>query len=141
MSKILIMDDDPIIVAFLTNLLREEGYDVISAEDGSEGLELARRQKPDLILSDLVMPYKDGFEILRELKSDPALREIPVIVVSMKEKEQDVVRGFDLGANDYIVKPFGAHELLARVRRTLSGGKGEGGAGRPEPNARGSGKT
>lgn len=130
MAKILVMDDDPIIVSFLSNLLTDNGYEVLTAEDGNTGLQMARREKPDLIVSDLVMPFLDGFEILREIKSDPSMKEIPVIVISMKEKERDIVRGFDLGAEDYIIKPFGAHELLARVRRALRGAaeraKGEG---------------
>ncbi len=133
MAKILILDDDPIIVAFLTSLLRDSGYAVVAAQDGSTGLDLARAERPDLILTDLVMPYRDGYEILRELKSDPALRAIPVIVLSMKEREKDIVRGLDLGADDYIVKPFGAHELLARIRRRLgpATAAGRGGPGAP----------
>jgi DNA-binding response OmpR family regulator len=119
MPTILVLDDDPIILTFVSSLLRDKGFTVITAEDGSLGLDLARRRRPDLIISDLVMPYRDGFEILRELKGDPRLREVPVIVVSMKDSEPDIVRGFDLGAEDYIVKPFGAHELLARIRRVL----------------------
>ena len=118
-ASVLVIDDDPITLTFLSNLLGDKGYHVLKAVDGSEGLDLARRHRPDLILSDLVMPYHDGFEILGELKRDAILKAIPVIMVSMRDKEQDIVRGFDLGAEDYIVKPFGAHELLARVRRAL----------------------
>src|SRR5436309_12904041 len=110
---------DQITITYHSNLLGDKGYHVLKAVDGSEGLDLARRHRPDLILSDLVMPYHDGFEILGELKRDAILKAIPVIMVSMRDKEQDIVRGFDLGAEDYIVKPFGAHELLARVRRAL----------------------
>ena len=118
-ASVLVIDDDPITLTFLSNLLGDKGFHVLTAVDGSEGLDLARRHRPDLILSDLVMPYHDGFEILGELKRDAILKAIPVIMVSMRDKEQDIVRGFDLGAEDYIVKPFGAHELLARVRRAL----------------------
>jgi DNA-binding response OmpR family regulator len=119
MAKILIMDDDPIIVAFVSNLLRDHGHTVVTAEDGQAGLETVRRERPDLILTDLVMPYRDGFEVLRDLKADSTLARIPVIVVSMKEREQEIVRVFDMGAHDYVIKPFGAHELLARIRRSL----------------------
>ena len=119
-ASILVMDDDPIIQTFLRNLLQDNGYTVHCAEDGSEGLIAARRLTPDLIISDLIMPYADGYDILRALKADPRLARVPVLVVSMKDKEADIVRGFDLGAADYVVKPFGAHELLARVRRLLA---------------------
>jgi DNA-binding response OmpR family regulator len=132
------MDDDPIILTFLTNLLQDKGYTVHAVEDGSEGILAARRLKPDLIISDLIMPYADGYEILRELKRDPALRRIPVMVVSMKDKESDIVRGFELGAEDYVVKPFGAHELVARVRRLLVASKKAAAAVLPAP-ASGSG--
>jgi len=117
--KIVVADDDPIVLKFLAALLTDAGYVVATAEDGEKALQRIREASPDLVIMDLVMPYHDGFEITRALRSSPATREIPVIILSMKDKESDVLRCFELGADDYIRKPFNALELLARVRKIL----------------------
>ena len=116
---ILVAEDDPVTSRFVTSLLREKGYQVLVAEDGNHAYQLALDQNPDLILSDVVMPYRDGFEILRVIRRDKRLANVPIIILSMKDKEEDIVHGLRMGADDYVVKPFNARELLARIRKQL----------------------
>jgi two-component system response regulator VicR len=118
-ARILIADDDEITARFLTSLLESEGYEVLVAEDGDQALVLARDGRPDLILCDLVMPYRDGFEVLRDLREAAPLTRVPVIILSMKDREEDIVRGLEEGAEDYVIKPFHARELLVRIRKHL----------------------
>jgi len=118
-QRILVADDDPITARFLASLLESEGYQVLLAEDGDQAVALAREHRPDLILCDLVMPYRDGFEVLRALRSDGAHTRVPVIILSMKDREEDIVRGLEEGAEDYVIKPFHARELLVRIRKHL----------------------
>jgi DNA-binding response OmpR family regulator len=118
-KRILIAEDDPVTARFLSSLLREDGYDVLLAADGEHAYELAREQRPDLILSDLVMPYRDGYAVLRALRSDEQLKRVPVLILSMLDGEEDIVRGLEQGADDYVVKPFNARELLVRIRKLL----------------------
>ncbi len=122
---ILVAEDDPVTSRFLTSLLREKGYQVLVAEDGNHAYQLALDQHPDLILSDVVMPYRDGFEILRVIRRDARLANVPIIILSMKDKEEDIVHGLRMGADDYVVKPFNARELLARIRKQLDPRNGE----------------
>jgi DNA-binding response OmpR family regulator len=120
MKKILAVDDHIHIVRLIeVNLGRE--YTVITAADGEEGLEKARQEHPDLILLDVVMPKKDGFSMLTELKADPELRQIPVIMLTVKAQNSDIVRGLHEGAEYYLPKPFHPHEMQALVRRVLAG--------------------
>ena len=118
-KRILVAEDDPVTARFVGSLLNEHGYEVIVADDGDHALALAADAAPDLIVSDLVMPYRDGYEVLRVLRSDPRFRAIPVVILSMRDREEDIVRGFEQGADDYVVKPFNARELVARVRKLL----------------------
>lgn len=118
-ETILVAEDEPVTSRFLVSLLEGKGYRVLVAEDGANAFKLATGAKPDLILSDLVMPYKDGFDVLRAIRKDPAVAEIPVIILSMKDREEDIVHGLEMGADDYVVKPFNARELLARIRIQL----------------------
>jgi DNA-binding response OmpR family regulator len=118
-ERVLIADDDPIILNFLSALLRDKGYQVITAEDGKRTLEAAIIYNPDVIVTDLVMPYMDGFEIIKVLKGEPRLKNIPVIILSMKDKEEDIVKGLEEGADDYIIKPFNALELATRIKKLL----------------------
>lgn len=118
-KRILLAEDDPLTARFLQSLLADKGYDVVVAEDGDRAVELAASARPDLILTDLVMPYRDGFDVVRVLRGDDRTRTIPVIVLSMRDREEDIVRGLEQGADDYMVKPFNARELLARVRNQL----------------------
>ena len=118
-GRILVADDDPITTRFVSSLLEGEGYEVLVANDGQLAVELALEHKPDLIVCDLVMPYRDGFQVLRALREDERLAHIPVLILSMKDREEDIVRGLDEGADDYVIKPFNARELVARIRKLL----------------------
>ncbi len=114
-SRILIVDDTVENLQVLAGILRARGYPLNVARDGRQAIDLARQTAPDLILLDIVMPELDGFAACRELKADPALAEIPVIFLTASNESQDIVKGFELGAVDYITKPFNAAELLSRV--------------------------
>lgn len=122
--RILVAEDDPVTIRFLQSLLEEHGFEVLVAEDGRHAHELATSGSPDLIISDLVMPYKDGYGLIRALRSVEELTHVPIIILSMKDREADIVRGLEEGADDYVVKPFNARELLARVRKQLDRPRG-----------------
>jgi PAS domain S-box-containing protein len=114
-EHVLVADDNPDMREYLRRLLAEH-WNVDAVGDGFAALEVARERTPDLVLSDVMMPGLDGFQLLRALRSDPATRAVPVILVSARARENDTVEGLDLGADDYLVKPFSARELIARVR-------------------------
>jgi len=118
-ERILVAEDDPVTSRFVASLLRGKGYEVLVAEDGEHAYELALGLDPDLIISDLVMPYRDGLDILRAVRRDHRLHRVPVVILSMKDREEDIVQGLEMGADDYVVKPFNARELLARVQKQL----------------------
>lgn len=119
-ARILVAEDDPVTARFVASLLEEKGYDVVMADDGESACRLARSTRPDVLLTDLVLPYRDGFDILRSLRADPELRDLRIILVSMRDREEDIVYALESGADDYVVKPFNARELLARVRKQLA---------------------
>jgi len=104
---------------FLKAVFQAQGFVVEWAGDGVEGLKLARKRLPDLVILDLLMPYKHGFEVLRELKSHPETRDVPVIILSSNSREEDIVKALNGGADDFVVKPFRARELIARARKVL----------------------
>jgi len=116
-ETILVVEDDPSISQGLEKNLRFEGFSVFVAPNGERGLELAVDKSPDLVLLDVMMPKMNGFEVLRELRRREI--EVPVIMLTAKGEELDKVRGLDLGADDYITKPFGLSELLARIHAVL----------------------
>ena len=118
-TRILVVEDDPVTARFVRSLLVEKGYEVLSADDGERAVSLAATLLPDLVITDLVMPYRDGFDVVRALRNDARTKAMPVIVLSMRDREEDIVRGLEQGADDYVVKPFNARELLARVRKQL----------------------
>ncbi len=118
-KRILVAEDDPVTRRFVVSLLTERGYEVLVAEDGEHAIATATTAQPDLIVSDLVMPYRDGFEVLRAIRTDERLKNIPVLILSMRDHEEDIVRGFEQGADEYIVKPFNAREFVSRVRKLL----------------------
>ncbi len=118
-KRILLAEDDPLTARFVQSLLDAKGYAVMVADDGEHAVELAAASRPDLVVTDLVMPYRDGFDVVRALRNDRRTARIPVIVLSMRDREEDIVRGLEQGADDYVVKPFNARELLARVRKQL----------------------
>ncbi len=117
-SKILIVDDVPQHIKILGEALRQE-HDILAATSGTHALELVKEQHPDLILLDVLMPDCNGFEVLRLLKEDPISRDIPVIFITSLDADEDETRGFELGAMDYIVKPFRMAVVKARVRTQL----------------------
>src|SRR5215217_1576299 len=116
---ILTVDDTPENLEILRMRLETQGYEVVEACDGDEGFEKAKELKPDLILLDIMMPKRDGISVVRDLKADPDLRAIPVILVTAKADTKDVVLGLDAGGDDYLTKPFEHSALLARVRSML----------------------
>ena len=119
-SRILIIDDAPANIQALSTILKERGYNISIATNGRQALEVLERIRPDLILLDIMMPEMDGFETCRRIKASTAWREIPIIFLTAKTDTADIVRGFELGALDYVAKPFNAHELLARVNTHLT---------------------
>ena len=123
MSKILIVEDDPDIRELLRFNLEKAGYTLFLAEDGEKALTLARKHSPDIILLDLMLPGVDGLEVCRTLKKDPELQRIPVIMVTAKGEEMDRVVGLELGADDYVVKPFSLREVVLRIRKILDRGE------------------
>jgi two-component system phosphate regulon response regulator PhoB len=118
-AQIVVIEDDADILELLQYNLSRQGYGVVSCQDGEAGLRSVREAGPDLVLLDLMLPGLDGLEVCRQLKADPLTRAIPVIMVTAKGQEQDVVNGLDTGADDYVAKPFKPKELLARVRAAL----------------------
>jgi class 3 adenylate cyclase len=119
-SRILVVEDARANIEMLVALLRQQCYQLNVATNGRAALEALQRVRPDLILLDVLMPEMDGFETCRRLKQTPAWRDIPVIFLTAKSETGDIVRGFELGAVDYVAKPFNAHELLARVHTHLT---------------------
>lgn len=115
--KILVVEDDLSILTGLSMNLRYEGYEVIKAQDGRLGLQLALDEAPDLIVLDVMLPQMNGYEVIRELRLRGSL--IPVVILSAKGMETDKTLGLDLGADDYVVKPFGLQELLSRIKAVL----------------------
>jgi two-component system cell cycle response regulator len=119
MKKILVIDDLPENVFMLQDRLEHEGYEVITAYNGSTGIEKALKELPDLILLDVMMPDITGIEVCRKLVNDPATKDIPIILVTAKSGADDTKEGLEAGAFDYIKKPFNRIELLARVKSAL----------------------
>ena len=129
-KRILVVDDEPDIVELSSYNLRKEGYDVVSAPDGEEALKRIRNDKFDLLVLDLMLPGLQGMELCRIIRNDPSTASLPIIMLTAKTEELDKVLGLEMGADDYVTKPFSPRELLARVRAVLrrSGTKGEKGA-------------
>lgn len=119
MSKVLIVEDEANIRQLVKYNLEKESYQVIEAEDGLQGLRLAKAEKPDLVLLDLMLPQMDGLEVCRSLKGNQATAALPIIMLTAKSEEIDKVIGLELGADDYMTKPFSPRELVARVKAVL----------------------
>ncbi|MCL4509865.1 MAG: response regulator [Bacteroidetes bacterium] len=120
MATVLVVEDTKEIAALVRFKLLSAGYNVIVAEDGKKGLETAKSLLPDLIILDVMMPVMNGLETLMNLKSDQACRTIPVIMLTAQSTEQEIIRGLELGADDYVTKPFSPQELLVRVKTVLA---------------------
>ncbi len=120
--KILVIEDEADILEVITYNLEREGHKVISCRNGEQGLSRIRTDNPDLVILDLMLPGMDGVEVCRQVKGDPVTRAIPVIMVTAKAEESDIVLGLGIGADDYIAKPFSPKELVARVKVVLRRG-------------------
>ena len=118
-KKILIIDDSELMVKLVTDILQGKDYRVVSASDGFQGLRKVAEEKPDLVLLDIVMPGMDGFEVCKILRENPANNLMPIIMLTAQENEDDKLTGLELGADDYIIKPFNQRELLSRINNTL----------------------
>jgi DNA-binding response OmpR family regulator len=118
--KVLVVDDDPVILELLRLNFEMEGFEVVSACDGRAGFDRAVTEAPDLVISDIMMPNVDGLEMLQQLRADPGTAELPVVLLSAKAQHNEVQRGLDLGADDYVTKPFDPLELLDRVNALLA---------------------
>jgi DNA-binding response OmpR family regulator len=118
-SRILVVDDEQDLVWALRRMLIEEGYEVFTAYDGIQALTVARAHRPDLVVLDVIMHGMDGFAVCRRLRHDPMLSSVPVLFLSVRSDVEDRIKGLDEGSDDYLVKPFDARELKARIRALL----------------------
>lgn len=120
-KRVVCIEDEPEMIDLVRLILGRRGFSVIGANGGVEGLETVRREEPDLVLLDLMMPDMDGWEVYQQMKADPTLREIPVVVVTAKAQSIDKVLGLHIAkVDDYITKPFGPQELLESVEKILA---------------------
>jgi len=119
MPTVLVIDDSKLIAHVAKNILTKQGHEVLLAEDGETGLDIAKDNKPDLILLDLILPGIDGYGVCERIKNDSTIADIPVIMLTSKAEHADKVRGLELGASDYVTKPFDEGELIARVNTHL----------------------
>ncbi len=117
--KILVIDDEPGIIDIVETNLLGEGFEVISAKDGREGVEKIRSEKPDLVVLDVMMPYLDGWQVLKEIEKDPDTAGVPVIMLTAKAADEDYIHGLEEGAVEYLTKPFFPQELINRIKITL----------------------
>ncbi len=117
---VLVIDDDPVILELLRVNFEIEGLDVICAKDGEEGFTKARTEHPDIVISDIMMPRRDGLQLLTDLKGDSTTQDLPVILLSAKAQKNEVQQGLDLGADDYITKPFDPLELIDRLNAVMT---------------------
>jgi DNA-binding response OmpR family regulator len=118
--SILIVDDAPNIVLSLEFLMKQEGYEVFSVSNGEEALDFVHRTKPDLILLDVMMPRKDGYEVCQAIRADQALKDVRIIMLTAKGRDVEREKGLALGSDDYITKPFSTREVVEKVRSLLS---------------------
>jgi DNA-binding response OmpR family regulator len=118
-KRVLIADDEPNIVASLEFLMEQAGYEVKLAANGQEALDLVASFCPDLVLLDVMMPVKNGYEVCQILKSDPATRAVKVVMLSAKGRDVEVAKGLELGADAYVTKPFSTRDLVAQIRDLL----------------------
>jgi DNA-binding response OmpR family regulator len=118
-KSILVIEDDDIVSQTIEHCLRRENFRVILARNGVEGLQLVRRHVPDLVVLDIIMPGMDGLSVCREMRADPVVADIPVLILTARTKDEDKVKGFLAGADDYLSKPFNIEEFVLRVRAIL----------------------
>jgi two-component system alkaline phosphatase synthesis response regulator PhoP len=119
MRRILVVDDDKEVVRLIRAYLEQAGFEVLAAHDGDTAVHVIRRERPDLLLLDLMLPGKDGWAITRLVRGDPALAHIPIIMLTARVDDTDKIVGLELGADDYVTKPYNPREVVARVRARL----------------------
>lgn len=122
--RVLVADDEPNILISLEYLMQREGYAVSVARDGHEALEAIRRDRPDLVLLDVMMPGRSGFEVCQAVRADDALQGVRILMLTAKGRDTDVAKGLAVGADAYLTKPFGTQDLAAQVRRLLAEPRG-----------------
>lgn len=120
-QKILIADDEPNILISLEFLMKREGYEVVLARDGQEAVDAIHRERPALVLLDVMMPIKTGFDVCHEVRASDGVRDTRILMLTAKGRDTDVAKGLALGANAYMTKPFSTRELVQKVRDMLSG--------------------
>ncbi|KAA0226311.1 MAG: Alkaline phosphatase synthesis transcriptional regulatory protein PhoP [Fimbriimonadales bacterium] len=120
--KILVCDDERSIVRLIQVNLERQGWQVVTAYDGKEGLEKIKSEKPDIVVLDVMMPYMDGFEVLKTLRRDPEMQNLPVVMLTAKAQDKDVFEGYHYGADVYLTKPFNPMELVTFIKRIIQGG-------------------
>ncbi len=118
-KRVLIVDDEPNLTRSMTFILRKEGYNIEVASNGEEAIEKALKTKPHLILLDVMMPKKNGYEVCQEIRDDPSLRDMYVIMLTAKGQEVDREKGMDMGADEFITKPFSPSQIVERVNAVL----------------------
>jgi two-component system alkaline phosphatase synthesis response regulator PhoP len=118
-TKILIADDEPNILISLEFLMKREGYEVVLARDGQEAIDAIARERPDLVLLDVMMPVKTGFDVCHEVRNSETLRDTLIVMLTAKGRDTDVAKGLALGANAYMTKPFSTRELVQKVKEML----------------------
>jgi len=124
-KKILVVDDEQDLLDFVKIRLEANDYSVVTALDGKEGLAVFKKESPDLVLLDILMPKLDGFQVCQKLKADPLTKNIPVIMLTAVDREKDIIQSKHVGANGYIVKPFDAKTLLFNIKEHLDKEKAE----------------
>ena len=121
MARILIVDDEPNIVLALELLMKREGYEVLTVDDGQKVFEVLKEFSPDLILLDIMMPKMDGYEVCQRIRADASLKDISIIMLTAKGREVEKEKGLALGADYYITKPFSTREVIMKVKEVLAG--------------------
>lgn len=120
MKKILIVDDEPNILMSLEFLMKKEGYEVFVARDGSEALDIISAERPDIVVLDIMMPNVDGYEVCRKIKDSQEMKHIQVVFLSAKSKPEDIEKGYEMGADLYLTKPFSTRNLVKEVKKLIT---------------------
>lgn len=121
--RVLVVEDEPHIVESLSFLMKQAGFEVAVARDGAAAIRVIESRPPDLVLLDVMLPRRDGFDVCREVRANPDWRGIRIVILSAKGREQERRKGLELGADDYIIKPFSTHDVVERVRALLNGSR------------------
>lgn len=122
-KKVLVCDDEPYIVESVSYVVRKAGFEVVVAEDGEEALEMGRKEKPDLIFLDIMMPKVTGYEVCRQLKEDPSTRGAYIVMLTARGQEEDERKALDMGADEFMTKPFSPRKMRAKLLKILADGE------------------